>query len=440
MADPQAAQAAPQSSAKGATARLMGSTALGQLLALLVAPLLGRLLGPEAFGAFGVYLAVLGSIGGAASWRLGLAVPVPQDEDEATATLVAGLAATVASAVLSLLAVWAFGDALAARLGEPAAAPLFWWIPLSLIGVGATDVLSGWCLRHRDFPALVQQRVVRAVGTSGWQLVHGLALRAGAVPLVLGEVVGRVASVLAMGRAIWRVDAARLRRVDAARLRAAFAANGSFAAVATPAHLVNQLGQWMPVFLLVSWWGAAAAGLFVVGQRIIGIPIGLLGDSAGQVYTAELATQARSVPSEMPALFRRTALRLGALAAVIGLGLTAFGPLGFRLGFGEAWVDAGRMVRWQGLALAAQLVAISMAHTLVVLRYQRRQLGWDLLRLIATVGAFVLARRWGMDAVAAVALHGAVTALLYAVLIVISWQAVRARAAAPADAEATPSA
>lgn len=411
----------------------MGSTALGQVLALAIAPLLGRMLGPAAFGAFAVYLAVLGSLGNAASWRLGLAVPVPLRDEEGTAVVAAGILATLISTLLITIAVWLLGDRAASEwLGNADAAPLLWLIPASVLGVGLTDVLSGWCLRYRRFPALVQQRVVRAVGTSGWQLVHAVIVRAGALPLVWGEVMGRLASVAAMGGAIWRAERHRVASLGWPQLRQAFREQRQFITVATPANLINQLGQWVPVFLLTAWWGIAAAGLYVVGQRVIGVPIGLIGDSAGQVYIADLAAASRNDPARMRGLFRDTALKLGKLAALAAAGLILLGPLAFSLGFGAEWRDAGTMVRWQGIALAAQLVAIPMAHTLVVLRFQRRQLVWDVLRLVATVGGFWIARSWQADAVTAVALHGFITALLYAALTWASWRAVRERANAAA--------
>lgn len=414
----------------------MGSTALGQLLALAVAPVLGRLLGPEAFGSFGIYLAVLGTVGGAASWRLGLAVPLPRDDDAALDIVAAGLVATLASTLVSVALVWGAGAQLASALGAPDAAALLWWIPISIFGVGVTDVLSGWCLRYREFPALVHQRVVRAVGTSGWQLVHALAVRTSALPLVVGEALGRLASIFAMSGVIWRREAGRVASITTARISVAFRTQRAFALFATPSHLVNMLGQWLPVFLLTYWWGAVAAGLYVVGQRIIGIPIGLIGDSAGQVYIADLTTRARTTPGEMPALFRAVAGRLATYAAIIAAVLILLGPIGFTIGFGAEWTDAGRMVRWQGIALAIQLVAIPMAHTLVVLRFQRRQLLWDVGRLLATALGFVAAHRLGTDAVGAIAIHGAVTALLYAVLVWASWRAVARRALEGAGATA----
>ena len=108
--------------------------------------------------------------------------------------------------------------------------------------------------------------------------------------------------------------------------------------------------------------------------------------------------------------------------------MATLSPVVFRLVFGAEWTDAGVMVQWQSLALLAQLVAIPLAHTLLVLQHQRRQLGWDVARFALTVGGFWWAHRSGMDAIAAVAVYSAVTAVTYGLLIVLSWHAVGERA------------
>lgn len=417
--------------ARGRTAMLMSATAVGQLIALAVSPLLTRLLGPGAFGVFGVYLAVLGSLGAAASWRLGLAVPVPSDDREGSAVAVAGVLATVISTSVIVLVIALGGEWIAIEvLHAPAVAPLLWFVPLSILGVGLTDVLSGWCLRHREFAVLVRQRVVRSVGTSGWQVVHALVTRGSAIALVLGDVVGRLWSVVAMGRLIWRAEGQRSARLSWKEVRAALGTHRAFALVTTPSTLVNAVGQWAPVFLLTLWWGPIAAGLYVIGQRVIGVPIGLLGDSAGQVYIAELAASARTEPAAMPRLFSRTAVGLAKLAGVAALFLVLLAPWAFDLAFGVEWHQAGEMVRWQSVALAIQIVAIPMAHTLVVLRFQRRQLAWDVVRLLVTAGAFYLADQLQWSALEAVAVHGVTTAALYLALIVLSWRAVAHRSGA----------
>lgn len=414
---------------RGRAARLMGATAIGQLLAFAAAPFLTRWLGPQAFGEFGVYLAVLGTLSGAVSWRLGLAVPVPSDDRDALGVVGAGIVATVISCVVVAVGV-AFAGSFVARewFDVPAAAPLLWFLPLALLGIGIGDVLGGWGLRHREYQALVQQRITRSTWSTAWQLGHAFFRRASASALVVGDTVGRIWSVVPIARIAWRAERARGALPPWGAIAASLRAHRAFILAATPANLLNKAGEWAPVLLLTAWWGPVASGLFVVGQRLVGVPIGLIGDSAGQVYIAELAAAQRGDRTTLAPLFNRYARALAALAAGTAVLLFLIGPGGFALALGADWGDAGRMVRWQSVALAIQLVAIPMAHTLVVLAFQNRQLAWDAVRLVATLLVFLLARARGLDAVDAVAAHGAVTAVVYAVLIWMSWRAVRERA------------
>ncbi|HRN52816.1 MAG TPA: hypothetical protein PK788_04930, partial [Gemmatimonadaceae bacterium] len=122
---------------------------------------------------------------------------------------------------------------------------------------------------------LLEGRVVRAFATSGWQLVHAALQRAGAWPLVWGEVIGRLASVVAMAREIWRRDRTQLLALRWDRVRRALREQREFVAVATPAHLINQLGQWLPVFLLA---------VFFLSTRGLNLSIEFTGGTVMEVH------------------------------------------------------------------------------------------------------------------------------------------------------------
>ncbi len=410
---------------------LLGATALGQGIALAVSPVLTRLTGPAAFGVFGVYLAALGVLGAVASWRFGLAVPLPETDEEAAAVVFAGALGTLALSALGALLVLVAGDWVArVVLDTPLIEPLLWLVPVGMLGVGLTDLLSGWCLRHRDFRPLVRSRITRSVGTSAFQLAGGVLVRGSPIGLVGGDVLGRLVSVWEMARTIARVERGRKLVPALSKVRAAISRYRAFALVSTPSTLINAAGAWAPVVLLTVWWGPVAGGLYTLGQRVIGVPIGLLGESAGQVYIGELAARARDSSSAMTVLFSKTARGLLTLGIPAGIAMLLLGPLAFRIVFGAQWADAGVMVRWLALALVCQLVAIPLAQTLNVLGYQRQQLAWDVTRLTLTVAGFAWAHYMALSAIASVALYGVITALTYLLLIALSWRAVRETAAA----------
>jgi O-antigen/teichoic acid export membrane protein len=418
------------SSSRGRITLLMGATALSQVIALAVAPLLTRLTGPAPFGVFGVYLAALGVLGAAASWRSGLAVPLPEADEDATALVVAGVLGSVGMATLAGIAVVLWGGWIArVVLHTPAIEPLLWLVPVGMLGVGLTDVLSGWCLRYQQFRPLVRIRIERAVGTSVWQVVAAFLVRASALGLVTGDVAGRLFSVMAMAWNIAHAERGRRGEVSRARLKAVIARYKAFALISTPSTFVNAAGAWAPVLLLTLWWGPVAGGLYTIGQRVIGVPIGLLGDSAGQVYASELAKRARGTRATMTPLFVKTARGLFLIGIPAALGMLVLAPLTFRFAFGAQWNDAGVMLQWQSASLLCQLVAVPLAQTLNVLSYQRQQFAWDAMRLVLTVAGFAWAHRAGLSAVSSIAVYGAITALTYLVLIGLGWRAVRERAA-----------
>ena len=421
-------------SARSRTVLLMRSTAIGQLIAIAVSPLLTRLFGPAAFGIFGVYLAVLGSFGSATAWRLGMAVPLPESDEDAAAVVAAGVLGSIGSVLLAALAVWSWGGWFAgAVLESPGAASTLWLVPAGMLGVGLTDVMSGWCLRHQQFNALVRVRITRSIGTSGWQVVSGLLARGAAIGLATGDVVGRLFSSAEMARLIVRTERERGTRLSWARLRAVVSRYRAFALVSAPSTVLNAAGTWAPVFFLTYWWGPVASGLYVIGQRVIGVPVGLLGDSAGQVYISELAARARGSRSTMPSLFADTAKGLFLVGVFPALAMLLLAPPLFRAVYGTEWADAGVMVQLQVLALTCQLVAIPLANTLLVLRFQRRQLAWDAARLFITTLGFVVARRADMTAIGAVGVYSGITALSYLLLIALSWRAIQERASERSD-------
>jgi O-antigen/teichoic acid export membrane protein len=426
-------------SARGRTALLMSATAFGQGIALAASPLLTRLLGPAAFGVFGVYLATLGTLGAAASWRLGLAVPIPESDEDAAAVVVAGVVGSVLLSLVAAVAVFLSGGWIARTvLDTPAIEPLLWLVPAGMLGVGLTDVLSGWCLRHKQFPPLARIRISRSIGTSVWQVIAAFLARSSAVGLITGDVAGRLFSVGEMTHLIVRTERERGTRLSWRRVRDVVSRFRAFAFISTPSSIINAAGAWAPVLLLTYWWGPVASGLYVLGQRVIGVPIGLLGDSAGQVYIAELAARARGAKSGMPTLFTATAKGLFLVGVVPALALLLLGPMVFRLGFGAEWNDAGVMLQWQAVALVCQLVAIPLANTLMVLRYQRRQFAWDAMRLVVTILGFWYAHKHAMTAIGAVAIFSGITAITYLMLIVLGWRAVHERSTEP-DGDTAPS-
>ena len=168
---------------------LTGGTLFGQLILLATTPLLTRLFTPEDFGLFGVLSALNGIFGLVMAGRYEFAIPLVAKDDEAAALVVlAGLVALILT-LLSLLLVWALGDAFAQLTGLPALVPLLWLVPPILLATGLGQPLENWSIRRETLRLNGLSRVVQFGGQGASQVFLGVA-GAGALGLTLGYGLG----------------------------------------------------------------------------------------------------------------------------------------------------------------------------------------------------------------------------------------------------------
>lgn len=131
---------------KGGFARgvsvLAGGTAGAQILLLLAAPLLTRLYTPEDYGLLAVHGSLLAIIGVVASLRYELAIPLPEENQEAANVVVLCLLLLVVTSLLTAVLVFFFADPIASLLGVPKLATYFWLLPVGGLIIGAYSAFN----------------------------------------------------------------------------------------------------------------------------------------------------------------------------------------------------------------------------------------------------------------------------------------------------------
>lgn len=415
-----------QNSFVRSVAVLAGGTAAGQALAVLAAPLLTRLYGPEAFGYLGVYMAVLGVLVTVASLRYQVAIPLPERNESAMNLLVLSFAALLAVTALVTLLLALFGAAFARLLGAEALAPYLWLVPLGLLGAGVYQVLSYWAIRTEAFGALARTKLTQALGTLAAQLGLGF-LTGGAFGLLAGDALGRAAGSGTLLRAARARSDWRPRHITRRGLAEVARRYRRFPLLSSGSALLNSLGLQLALLLVTALYSPAIAGHFTLTQRIVGIPMMLVGTAVSQVYLAEAVKQRRHAAA-LRRLYLRSSLRL----LLIGLApialLALVGPALFAFVFGAEWLEAGRYARALAPMFLAQFVVVPLSQTLNVLERQDLQFGWDATRLLLVLGAFALGQRLSLPPIGTLALYSASGTLAYLALFGLSYRALGAGA------------
>ena len=385
---------------------LAGGTALGRAIVILSSPLLTRLYTPEDYGFLAVYMAVVGILGSIVCLRYELAIPLPASERTAANLLVLSLMIIVLSALLAAVVIGLAGDAIARRLNLPEITPYLWFLPVGLVGVGCHQALSYWAIRKKAFSRIARTRVVQGFGQVGLQLGLGLG-PGGPLGLLVGDLVGQAAGISTLATTTRGKDSRAFAGVRPHSLRAAMRRYWRFPIYSTGSALLDSSSRHLPAVLLAALYGPQIAGWYALGQRVVAMPMLLLGGAVGIVYLSEAATAAREDPDRLRRLLLRMSGRLLCLGALpFGIvGVT--GPWLFAIMFGANWEVAGTYAQILALMYLAQFVVGPMSSTLNVIGRQDLHLLWDLFKMGLVLLLFGLGHTLAWTASAMLAAYGA---------------------------------
>lgn len=378
---------------------------------------------PSDFGALGLFTSFLLVASVGLSLRYDTAIPSSATEREAarltiTAVTLVVPVATLASlvyAVLVVVDVAGYGV-----LGPWTAVAML----LGLLAFGVVTALRYWAVRRASFRLIAELTVVQSAARAAAQALLG-AIGVGAGGLIVGEAVGRLAGTVRLLRAtLDELSTLRDRWWALPEAIGVLSRYRAFPMFGLPSALINALALYLPVPVTVALYGPAAGGALLLVQRVVAVPLAVIGASVADVFHSRAASAAARGET-IQRLTAHHAAMMFLMGLVPAAGLVAFARPLFPIVFGSAWGEAGVMAAALAPWGLAQFVTYPLARAVLVLEAQRVKLAFDALSLVAVLVVLPSARQiLGLDAASAVALLALVQALLYAGLLGLLWRVV----------------
>lgn len=403
---------------------LAGGTALGQIITVLISPILTRLYSPQDFGVFGVYASILGIVTVVASLRYEYALPLPEDDETATHLLVLCFLLLLAMTGLMTLLVQKFGKQIAIWANVPELKNYVWLVPLGMLGAGTYQILSYWAVRKCDFVRLARTRLSRGIGRAAIQVGVGL-IHHGPLGLLIGQLAGETAGCTSLGLAVWTKDRPLFKTLSLQGILKAGMRYKRFPLFSNWADLLDALGLQVPQILFAAFYGAKAAGWFSLAQRVIAAPLNIVVDSVAQVYFGEIARLSRNDLKAIRGFFFNLTYRLALIGGGPIIAVCALAPKIFTLVFGQEWEISGHYVRIMGLMFGVRFVVVPLLHTLNVLERQDLYLTWEGTRLILVVGGLLTARILELPHINAVGIYSLAMLSAYITLWGFIWYSLK---------------
>jgi lipopolysaccharide exporter len=322
--------------------KLVSGTTLAQAITILTAPIISRLFAPEAFGLLNVFTSLVTIIAVVICLRYEFAIILPEDEEDA-ANLV-GLCVLIALGIsaLAALGLLIFGRPLVNVLKAPNLYAFLWLIPIGLLIQGFFQAFNYWNTRTKHFGRLSIARVSASLTTSALPMLLASLGHATAASLVYSYVAGTFIYACVLGAQVVKDSGALFYRfIQRSRMLVNLKRYRKFPLVDSWGSFINNLSWQLPSLMLLYFFSETVVGYYSLANRLILLPLTLIGNSIAQVFyqrSAELRTNAVNLSKSVELVFHR----LTAIGLFPALVLGIAGPQLFGIVFGANWVEAGR--------------------------------------------------------------------------------------------------
>lgn len=340
---------ASSSSSKG-IALILGGTAISQIIVLAALPVLTRLYSPEAFGILSFMLAISGIIVPVASLRLETVVLLPEKAAETRIVTYVASVSIIMVTIMTALVLFGADRAGIFSLRDIPYAPF--WIASLVLLTSSFNLISQLALRKRGYSETAKRSIVQSIGTTFGQITAAAFTRTG-LGLLSGAVVGKLFGIIALIRYTSEFWGFASRREALKTLKKYW----RFPLIFTPSHFLNGLGMHVPLLFLTYRFGLEAGGQVGMAERIVAVPLTLIGGAVGQVFGAELGLLVRNGSRETRKLLLHTTRTLLFVAVPVGIAVAALGPTVFPFVLGEEWAIAGIFAQAMSITVVLRLVA-----------------------------------------------------------------------------------
>lgn len=399
---------------------MASGTAMAQVISMLLAPIITRLYGPEAYGMMGTFMAIIGIFTPIAALTYPIAIVLPKNNEDAKGLVRLSLLITIGITVLSFLIIIFLHDFIVNLFQLEEVASFLLLIPLAILFGGFLQVVEQWLIRTKQFRVSAQTAVSQSILINGGKAGIGFFYPKASILIFLTAIADGVRACLMLFFSRKSENRLSLNIFNkSVSLKKLSSEHKDFPLFRAPQVFLNAASQSLPVLMLTSLFGPAAAGFYSISRTVLSVPSTLIGKSVGDVFYPRIS-EAANHGENLTNLIRKATLSLAAVGVVPYALVVLFGPWLFSLVFGVDWYTAGQYARWVALWIFFMFINQPSVRALPVLRAQSFHLIFTIFTLITRIAALYIGYSLFKSDLVAIALFGITGAILNLLLILIT--------------------
>lgn len=319
---------------------LISGTALAQLIPILIQPILRRYYSPEIFGAYSVYISLVGILSIVSSLKYELAIVLPRNDRMAINLFFLTLLVNLSFSGLLLIVIVIWVDKLLIFFNLSGSMRIYlYFVPVGIFFYSLYQSINYWLIRKKEFFAVSLNKFYRRGAEGLFQLIFKYVKLAHGI--ILGDIIGHMANTLT---GFWQGSKSGLNfsLVSLSKLRYVAGRYSEFPKFNAIPSFMSACSFLMPIIMINKFFSSEYTGYFDLSKLLLSIPLALISSSVSNVLLQRMTDNFRSKISLMKDILMVLSIVL--LISVLEiLIIQLFGVRLFEFIFGDRWGYSGEI-------------------------------------------------------------------------------------------------
>ncbi|MCD4745757.1 MAG: oligosaccharide flippase family protein [Bacteroidales bacterium] len=317
---------------------LISGTAIAQLIPVAMQLILRRIYTPEVFGAFAVYMSLVGILVVVSTLRYEMAIVLPEKDKDATNIVGLSIFISVSINVIFFLILLIFKEQIIKLLDFPVEYSYWLYlIPLSTLLLSTYQALNYWLIRKKAFKASSINKISRRSAEGIIQASMGFLKKP--LGLALGDIIGNLANNIS-GLIQLKKNDFKFSNINFVTIKYVAKRYIEFPKYQAFPYLLNTISLLFPVLIINRIYSEDITGYFDLSRMVLALPLSLITMSISQVLFQKISEK-RNKGEKILKDILNTSKTLALLTIPAIIILYFWGTELFGFVFGKTWEISG---------------------------------------------------------------------------------------------------
>ncbi len=365
--------------------------AMAQVLGFAFTPFIARIYGPEAYGVFALYMAIVSNLSPLSTLQLPAAYVATETDEEFYGLIRVTLIALFGSLICISTMLFFWGNDFVEIFQLQEIRGYLFFIPVYLFFMGINSIFLGWSIRLKEFKLGAWAKMLSILSSKTTTLLWGMLLAPSAAGIIVGNLLIYPIDNFVKAFGAIKSDFKKVfSAVSTQYILSLLKKFKGYPVYIMPGLMVSNLSALLPIYCFSIYFLPADVGFFAMAGTLVSTPLNIIITSSTSVFLQKAAETKQTNPDKLGAMSLSLYKRLF-FVGVIPLSILAFISIWvFRFLLGSEWEMAGIFASFLAVSAIFSVPAQPLSVLFRLVHFERTNLLLNLGFVVLKFGALLI--------------------------------------------------